>query len=95
MVVTLKLKNKYKNMNKITFSILFSVAFLGTTTSVSASTIKVNFMANGQAESVAVQQGDVVHVSWTSEGSEPILGCKGSGAYGVLTMNGAEWVNSS
>jgi hypothetical protein len=82
-------------MNKITFSILFSVAFLGTTTSAFASTIKVNFMANGQAESVAVQQGDVVRVSWTSEGSEPILGCKGSGSYGVLTMNGAEWVNSS
>lgn len=82
-------------MKKIVFSILFSVAFLGTTTSAFASTIKVNLTANGQAESVAVQQGDVVRVNWTSEGSEPILGCKGSGSYGVLTMNGQEWVNSS
>jgi hypothetical protein len=82
-------------MKKILFSILFSVVFLSVSTLVFASTIKVNFMANGQAESVAVQQGDVVHVSWTSEGSEPILGCKGSGSYGVLTMNGAEWVNAS
>jgi len=69
--------------------------FLNITTLASASTIKVNFTANGQAESVPVQQGDLVHVSWTSEGSEPILGCKGSGSYGVLTMNGAEWVTSS
>jgi hypothetical protein len=82
-------------MKKILFSIFFSIAFFGISTSAFASTIKVSFTANGQAESVAVQQGDVVHVNWTSEGSEPILGCKGSGSYGVLTMNGQEWVNSS
>jgi len=82
-------------MKKIIFSTLFAVAFFGISTSAFASTIKVSFTANGQAESVAVQQDDVVHVSWTSEGSEPILGCRGSGSYGVLTMNGQEWVSSS
>lgn len=81
-------------MKKILFFALFAVAFFGIATSAFASTIKVSFTANGQ-ESVAVQQGDVVRVRWTSEGSEPILGCKGSGSYGVLTMNGQEWVNSS
>ncbi|MBI5732842.1 peptidoglycan-binding protein [Candidatus Jorgensenbacteria bacterium] len=82
-------------MKKIIFSTIFVVVFFGIFTSSFASTIKVSFTANGQAESVAVQQGDIVHVSWTSEGSEPILGCKGSGSYGILTMNGQEWVNSS
>ncbi|HEY4515306.1 MAG TPA: peptidoglycan-binding protein [Candidatus Paceibacterota bacterium] len=83
-------------MKKAIFSsFLLVVTFFTFSSSAFASTIKVNFTANGQAESVAVKQGDVVHVSWTSEGSEPILGCKGSGMYGALTMNGAEWVNAT
>lgn len=81
-------------MKKILFSTLFMVAFLAVSTPAFASTISVSFAANGQ-ESVAVQQGDVVRVTWTSEGSEPILGCKGSGSYGVLTMNGQEFVGAS
>ena len=60
-----------------------------------AKTIKVNLNVNGQVESVAVQQGDVMRVSWTSEGSEAVLGCKGSGSYGNFTVNGNEWVNST
>ncbi len=82
-------------MKRFASLVLFPLILFGISSVASASTIKVSFTANGQQETVPVEQGDIVHVSWTSEASEPVIGCKGSGVYGVLTMNGAEWAGSS
>ncbi len=80
-------------MKKLLSALFLISIFL--TSQVSASTINVKIKANEQEESVAVQKGDVVHLTWTSESSEPIIGCKGNGAYNVLTMNGQEFVGAS
>ena len=86
---------EHKIMKKILFFIFISIAIFGISTSALASTISVTFTANGQ-ESIAVQQGDVIHVNWTSQASDPMLGCQSSGPIGVLTtMDGKEWVGIS
>ena len=49
---------------------------------------------NGQNESAPVSSGSTLHISWNTQASEAIKGCRSGGPLGILTQNGAEWVGT-
>lgn len=83
-------------MRSATRCIVF-IIFLGVSTPVFASTIRVDLKVNGKSDSVTVRLADVLRVQWKSEGSEEVKECRGTGIYDTFYSDqyGGEWVNAA